>query len=201
MSNNNSNNNPPLQPFPLFESLEYKDLEGLMKPTIHVDEFASKMGDDDDIIVVSFFVRNQNAAKDLMNWFEKGYDWVLDADVSSGEMEDGSYLVFIESLRRPSFPDNLINALHDLEGPTGNDPDGYSFAYHKEHGYESLTADALRAKVPLSPRDYAAEHPEQDDVSEGDAMIEHMQMAAGIAPRSKPVTDPVLKHFVNLSKR
>jgi hypothetical protein len=34
---------------PLFESLGFKDLEGLMKPTIHVDEFSSKMGDDDDI--------------------------------------------------------------------------------------------------------------------------------------------------------
>ena len=64
----------------LSESLSYKDLEGLMKPTIHVDEFSSKMGDDDDIIVVSFFVRDPQAAKDLMAWFEKGYDFVLDAD-------------------------------------------------------------------------------------------------------------------------
>ena len=57
MHNKNSNN--------LFESLEYKDMEGLMKPTIHVDEFSSKMGDDDDIIVISFFVRDAQAAKDL----------------------------------------------------------------------------------------------------------------------------------------
>ena len=42
----------------LCEGLEYKDLEGMMKPTIHVDEFASKMGDDDEIIVISFFVRS-----------------------------------------------------------------------------------------------------------------------------------------------
>ena len=55
---------------PLFESLEFKDMEGLLKPTIHVDEFSSKMGDDDDIVVVSFFVRDPQAAKDLMNWFE-----------------------------------------------------------------------------------------------------------------------------------
>ena len=32
MHNNNSNS-------PLFESLDYKDMEGLLKPTIHVDEF------------------------------------------------------------------------------------------------------------------------------------------------------------------
>ena len=79
MHNNNSNNQL------VFESLEYKDLEGMMKPTIHVDEFTSKMGDDDDIIVVSFFVRDDQAAKDLMQWFEKGYDFVLDADKSPGE--------------------------------------------------------------------------------------------------------------------
>jgi hypothetical protein len=74
---NKHSNNPSL-----FESLGFKDMEGLIKPTIHVDEFSSKMGDDDDIIVVSFFVRDPQAARDLMMWFEKGYDFVLDADKS-----------------------------------------------------------------------------------------------------------------------
>ena len=58
----------------------------MLKPTIHVDEFASKMGDDDDIIVVSFFVRSQQAAEDLMNWFEKatnGYWMLIVAQVKS----------------------------------------------------------------------------------------------------------------------
>ena len=46
-------------------------MEGMLKPTVHVDEFASKMGDDDDVIVLSFFVRSEQAADDLVNWFEK----------------------------------------------------------------------------------------------------------------------------------
>ena len=78
MHNKHSNN--PLN-LPLTESLAFKDMEGLLKPTIHVDEFSSKMGDDDDIIVISFFVRDEQAAKDLMSWFEKGYDFVLDASL------------------------------------------------------------------------------------------------------------------------
>ena len=45
------------RPQRLSEGLEYRDLVGVMKPTLHVDEFASKMGDDDDVIVISFFVR------------------------------------------------------------------------------------------------------------------------------------------------
>ena len=82
---------------PLFEGLEYKDLDGMMKSTIHVDEFASKMGDDADIIVLSFFVRDKTAARDLMAWFEKGYDFVVDADVSPGEIKPGRYLVYLEN--------------------------------------------------------------------------------------------------------
>ena len=44
MRNNPFNHN--LQPLvPLFEGLQYTDIDGMMKSTIHVDEFAAKMGD------------------------------------------------------------------------------------------------------------------------------------------------------------
>ena len=55
----------------LHEGLQYRDLDGLMKPTVHVDEFSSKMGDDADIIVLSFFVRDKQAAKDLVAWLDR----------------------------------------------------------------------------------------------------------------------------------
>ena len=80
----------------VFEGLGYKDMEGLIKPVIHVDEFTSKMGEDDDIIVLSFFLRDPTAAKDLMNWFERGYDFIIDADRSPGEIKKNRYLVFVE---------------------------------------------------------------------------------------------------------
>ena len=115
MPNKPSNN-------PLFEALNYKDMEGLMKPTIHVDEFSSKMGDDDDIIVLSFFVRDPSAAKDLMNWFEKGYDFVLDADKSPGEIKPNRYLVYVELKRRTTTADKIqdlrnAGANHFLQKP------------------------------------------------------------------------------------
>jgi hypothetical protein len=117
MLNNRYNNRP------LFEGLQYRDLEGMMKPTIHVDEFAAKMGDDDDIIVISFFVRDQNAAKDLVNWFEKGYDFVLDADRSPGEIRPGRYLVYVEIRRRSAAPGLVQELLTDQKwvrfGPDG----------------------------------------------------------------------------------
>ena len=87
MPNNNSKHLNRPQPSPqLFEGLQYRDLDGMLKPTLHVDEFSSKMGDDSDVMVISFFVRDKQAAKDLVSWFEKGYDFVLDADRSPGEI-------------------------------------------------------------------------------------------------------------------
>ena len=115
---NNPYNNPlnQEQPVrPLSEGLQYRDLDGLMKPTVHVDEFSSKMGDDADIIVLSFFVRDKAAAKDLVSWFEKGYDFVLDADRSPGEIKPNRYLVYVEMRRRSAAPGNIDEMLSDLE--------------------------------------------------------------------------------------
>ena len=85
----------------LFEGLEQGDLKRLIHPELHIDEFKSKLGDDADVVVASFKVDNKEPANDLVNFIEKGYDWVLDADVSSGEMDDGSYIFdsfFINSI-------------------------------------------------------------------------------------------------------
>ena len=45
---------------PLFEALNYKDLEGQMQPVIGIDNYASKMGTDDQIIVLDFEVKRVN---------------------------------------------------------------------------------------------------------------------------------------------
>lgn len=191
-------------------SLQHNDLRDLLGNKIHIDEYSSKMGDDADVIVVSFKIAYYDPAYELSNFIEKGYDWVLDADVSAGEMEDGGYLVFIESLRRPSFPENLEKLLSDLRGPTGNDPSLYELAYHKDKDYVPFSTDAVREKVPLSPREYRAIHGEEDGKETAeepiaktaeDIALESLQMAAGLTPKSRPVIDPILKHFVNLSKR
>ena len=184
-------------------SLQHNDLIDLVSSKIHIDEYSSKMGDDKDVVVTSFKVKYYDPALELSNFLEKGYDWVLDADVSSGEMEDGSYLVFIETLRRPSFPNNLIKVIEDLEGVTGIAAEEYVFAYHKERGYHQLTADNIKSMVPLTPREYPQQDVGEESImqSEDAKMLEAMQMAAGLTPKTKAVTDPALKHFVNLSKR
>ena len=177
-------------PFPLCEALEYKDMEGMIKPTLHIDEFASKMGDDDDIIVASFFVRSQQAARDLMNWFEKGYDWVMDADVSPGEISPGRYLVYIEMRRRTSAGARLADAVDDLQTLTELTPEDWMMHYGDRT--VPFTREAFDQMVPLSPKEYRARK-ERDlnemraaagldtvAVFERDRDIRKLQSAAGI---------------------
>jgi hypothetical protein len=163
MHNKHSNNQP------LFESLGFKDLEGLMKPTIHVDEFSSKMGDDDDIIVISFFVRDPQAAKDLMMWFEKGYDFVIDADKSPGEIRPNRYLVYVELRRRSTAGGHVETLLSDLN--TLTEFDVADWVMHYDDKEVPFSRDAFDSMVPLSPKAYR-ERKDQD--------LNEVRIAAGM---------------------
>lgn len=158
---------------PLFESLNYKDLEGLMKPTIHVDEFSSKMGDDDDIIVISFFVRDPQAAKDLMNWFEKGYDFVIDADRSPGEIKPNRYLVYVELRRRSNAGNHVATLIDDLG--TLTEYNASDWIMHYKGKEIPFTRDAFDATVPLSPKAYR---------ERTDRELNEVRIAAGLPARA-----------------
>lgn len=162
----------PALPCQLFEALEYRDMVGMIKPTVHIDEFASKMGDDEDIIVVSFFVRSQAAARDLVNWFEKGYDWVLDADSSPGEIRPGRYLVYVEMRRRSSAGEHVADLLDDLTTLTEHEATDWMMTYRdQEVPFSRKTFDSM---VPRSPREYREQR---------ESAMNEMRIRSGIDPR------------------
>lgn len=153
----------------LKEGLDYKDLEGMMKPTIHIDEFSSKMGDDDEIVVASFFVRDRQAAEDLVNWFEKGYDFVLDADMSPGEIKPNRYLVYIEMKRRSTTGARLNEIVEDFNTLTEYAGDQWILHY-KDKNYP-WSVETYNKLVPDSPAEYRARK---------EAGLNEMRTASGI---------------------
>ena len=78
------------------EGLLAGDLKMLVDNIFEVDSYSSKMGEDKDIVVLAFTVGSQKPADDLVEFMESGYDFVLDADASPGELSDGKYKVFVE---------------------------------------------------------------------------------------------------------
>ena len=107
----------------LRENLEQGDLKRLVHNELHIDEYKSKMGDDADVCVLSFKVSGKEPSMDLVNFLEKGYEFILDADVSSGEKEGGDYLVFVELDRTPELPDQLEQMMKDIMKLTDQDID------------------------------------------------------------------------------
>lgn len=99
----------------LQEGLDYEDMQGQIEPKVTVDEYVAKIGKDKDIVTLTFVVKSNLAGKDLVSWFERGYDFVLDANVSEGEIEPGKYLVFVELNRRLAVPERIIELLDDLQ--------------------------------------------------------------------------------------
>jgi len=161
MSNNNLN-----------EGLEYTDLKRLVFPELHIDEYKSKMGKDEDIIVLSFKVRGREPAEDLVNFIEKGYDWVLDADVSAGEMDDGDFLVFVESDREPAAAENILSLIEDMLNLTDQKMEEWTFQFKSNPTQKQINLVNLQSSVPFTSANYLQRF--------GKKSIDEMRNAAGI---------------------
>ncbi len=138
----------------LTEGLEKGDLARLVLPRVTVDEYKSKMGSDEDIVVLSFQVSSKEPALDLVNFLEKSYDWVIDSDLSSGEIFDGSYVVFVEIERNQSLGENLIDMFTDLENLTDFTLDDWRVVYYKAKKVLELSVEGLNSGIPTSPGTY-----------------------------------------------
>ena len=163
----------------LNESLDYMDMEGQIEPEITVDEYAAKMGKDKNIVTLTFIVKSKLAADDLVSWFERGYDFVLDASVSDGEIEPGEYLVFVEIERRSKVPSRIIHLLSDLETLTGLKLKDWIV----EIEGDDFDADEeiIRNNMVLNPNEYAAKKEIGDeDEEEKEAELNEVRNLAGI---------------------
>lgn len=136
----------------LKEGLRPLDLKEMVYDTFEVDTFRSKMGEDRDVCVVSFKVKDRSPAKDMMEFVEKGYSFVLDADVSSGEDNQGEYSVFIELNRSPSLAEEIKELTYGIKRLTGID--SFKFKYHKQDIMHEDSEDNLREHIPSSAMDY-----------------------------------------------
>ena len=154
------------------EGLEKGDLARLVHTELHCDEFKSKLGSDKDVVVISFKVKGKEPGLDLVNFIEKGYDWVIDADVSSGEMDDGDYLVFIECERNTDVPEDVIAMMGDLMNLTDQDLSEWTVQYHKDPTKHALTLENLEQIIPTSSEAYMARFSNEE--------IDKLKTAAGV---------------------
>ena len=179
----------------LRENLEAGDLKRLVHNELHIDEYKSKMGTDEDVCVISFKVSGKEPSTDLVSFIEKGYDFVLDADVSSGEKEGGDYLVFVELERTDKLPEQIVEIMDDIMNLTEQNLEDWRVRYYKSTVDNELTKESLANIIPLTPEEYDAKYGKDDeDVVDTETDItkdlDAMKSAAGVpVTTSAPVND------------
>jgi len=138
----------------LREGLRPNDLEDMVHNIFEIDAFQSKMGEDKDVCVLSFRLDDRNAAKDLMEFIEKGYSFVLDSDVSSGEDNNGRYHVFVELPRDRQLPENVKEIADGLKRLTKVDE--WKFRFYKSNKSYELSEHNLTSVIPSSAEAYVS---------------------------------------------
>ena len=193
----------------LKEGLDYLDFKGQITPELSVDEYKAQMGSDDEIVTCSFIVKGHQQAEDLVDWLEKGYDWILDSEVSSGEITSGKYVVFVEMNRRTKVPERIVMMLEDLETLTGLMLEEWAVIIKGEKYHANV--EELKSVLVLSPQHYrelndmevgddSSEDEEEQEVEQPDSTdkeLSEMRDAAGIpqkARTNKP--DALLRDFL-----
>lgn len=167
----------------LFEGLEQGDLKRLVHDELHIDEFKSKLGKDEDVVVISFKVTGKEPAQDLVNFIEKGYDWVIDADVSSGEMEDGDYIVFVEGEREQGITALIMSMMEDIVKSTEQKISDWRVRYYKDQVDNELSVKSLDALIPITPEQYRKRFNIKPEPQDKD--LDGMRAAAGVTVNTK----------------
>lgn len=136
----------------LNEGLRSTDLKEMIHSVLEIDTYKSKMGEDRDVCVISFKANDRAPAKDLMEFIEKGYNFVLDADVSSGENKEGEYFVFVELDRTERLAEQIQELIYGVQKLT--DIDTFKFRYHKGNNEHDLNENTVKSLVPDTPIAY-----------------------------------------------
>lgn len=136
----------------LNEGLQRGDLTDFISDTFTIDQYKSKMGEDKDVVVLGFKVKEKFPAIDLMEFLEKGYQFILDADISSGEEHDGQYQVFVEIERTPELQEQIKEMLSGVTQLC--DCRDWKFRYQKSFNIVEFSKESIAEHVPLTPLDY-----------------------------------------------
>jgi len=174
------------------EGLDYHDMIGQVTPDITVDEYKAKMGKDSDVVTLTFKVNSKLAGQDLTTWLETGYDYVLDASVSDGEIKPGQYLVFVEMDRRSSVPKRIVEILEDLKTLTDLSVEDYKIRI--DDSVYQADIETLKKAIITSPIEYKKSKEKDKDLNEmrnlanldskiihdNDAYIKYIKSMAGM---------------------
>jgi hypothetical protein len=138
------------------EDIQYNDLVDLIDPVISIDQYKSKIDDDENIVVIAFKIKDRDPARDLSQFIETGHD-ALDVDISPGPDEDGKYTVFVELKRQHGLYDSIERILRDVQ-QVDTDIDSWKFTSYENNKLQTWSKQAFESSVITSSYEYVIKH-------------------------------------------
>ena len=179
--------------------LRTSDLHDLVDGIFEIDSYASKMGDDANIVTLSFSVVTKEAADDLVDFLEKGYSFVLDADATAGEQSDGTYKVFVELERNKDVPEQIFEITDGISKLTNHNE--LKFRYYKSFRSVPVDIDSLKETIPVDPDSYGIKKNEMSMNNYKDffsnSYVESINMSNNTITLKKKYADPLVLEFVD----
>lgn len=180
--------------------LRQNDLEYTIDNVFEIDSYKSKMGDDKDIVTLSFAVKGEQPALDLVKFVETGYDFVLDADKTSGEQADGKYRVFVELERSKKSPNQILEILDGVK-KISNQSD-MRFRYYKNFRSQTADESSINEQLPLDPGAYDIKTNETQMENYknffADSYVDEVYMEGNDVHLKKKYADKLIFEFVDL---
>lgn len=182
--------------------LRQNDLKDLVYHIFEIDSYASKMGDDKNIITLSFTVKANAAADDLVRFLEGGYSFILDSDVTAGEQNDGNYRVFVEIERDKSANENIMEIVDGIKKLA--DVEDFKFRYYKGFRSHDVTIENLDREVPLDPNNYGITVSESNLNNYknffSNSYVEEIVMEDNVLTITKAYADKLMFEFVDFGE-
>jgi len=183
--------------------LRENDLKHMLHNVFEIDSFKSKMGDDEDIVTLSFSLRDKAPADDLVKFLEGGYSFILDADATAGEQSDGSYKVFVELERNRQVHEHIYEVLDGVKKISGvND---LKFRYYKNFKSKDATMENLDTHIPKDPNNYGMTRNQTTMENYknffNNSYVDSVDLLENNLTIKKPYADPIAFEFVDFGDR
>lgn len=182
--------------------LQQADLANLVDNVFEIDSYASKMGEDKNIVTLSFSVANKEPADDLVKFLEGGYSFILDADVTAGEQADGTYKVFVELERNRESNENIMEIMDGVGKLT--DISDWRFRYYKSFDGHDLSLDSLTEHVPTDPNNYGVkvEETRMNNYKNffNKSYVDEVVMEGNVLTVKKPYADAIQFKYIDFGK-
>ena len=175
------------------------DLKNMVYDVFEIDSYASKMGEDKNIVTLSFSVKDRAPADDLVKFLEGGYSFILDSDVTSGEQADGTYKVFVELERDRQSNDNIMEIIDGVRKLS--EIEKFRFRYYKNFRSHNVSIESLNEFVPTDPDNYGIKVNESnlDNYKNffSKSYVDDIVMTESILTIKKSYADPLHFKFID----